>query len=59
MLKVVHPFTDLKDNRHIYHSEDTYPRDGYKPNKKRTQMLIDKGFIEVVDDDRADLQRAE
>ena len=38
--KVIHSFKDLKDNNHIYHEgEDTYPREGLKPTKKRIDEL--------------------
>lgn len=40
MYKVICPFTDLKDNGHVYNLGDVYPRDGAQPTKKRISELL-------------------
>ena len=37
---VIENFLDLKDNKHLYRVGDEYPRDGYKPTKKRLEELL-------------------
>lgn len=37
---VVKSFTDLCDNRHIYHEGDVYPRDGYTSSEDRIAELM-------------------
>ena len=32
-------FVDLQDNRHLYKAGETYPRDGYTPDKERLIAL--------------------
>ncbi|WP_420768752.1 hypothetical protein ACNR9V_03230 [Parageobacillus thermoglucosidasius] len=43
---VIKDFKDLQDRQHIYRVGDTYPREGYKPSKKRIEELLsDKNLI--------------
>lgn len=57
MYKVIHFFTDLKDNSHPYNVGDTYPREGVESNRKRIEELSGKfnlqgvPLIEFVKDD--------
>ena len=40
--KVISPFLDLEDGKHIYHEGDDYPYDGQTPSKRRIQQLSTK-----------------
>lgn len=40
MYKVICPFTDLQDNRHVYLCGDVYPREGLQPSNKRISELL-------------------
>jgi hypothetical protein len=39
MYKVIRRFADTHDNKRIYEVGDTYPRDGFTPNKGRAEAL--------------------
>lgn len=39
MYKALTTFADLKDNKHLYHEGDTYPRDGVSVSEARLQEL--------------------
>ena len=39
MYKVLLNFADLHDDKYIYLSGDTYPREGYTPEKERIDEL--------------------
>lgn len=39
MYKVLLNFADLQDNKYIYLAGDTYPREGYTPEKARIAEL--------------------
>ena len=39
MYKALTTFADLKDNKHLYHEGDTYPRDGMSVSDARLQEL--------------------
>ena len=39
MYKAIIAFTDLQDANHIYHTGDTYPRDGLDPSQERIDEL--------------------
>ena len=39
MYKALTTFADLKDNKHLYHEGDTYPRDGVSVSDARLQEL--------------------
>lgn len=39
MYKVLVKFRDLQDNGHIYHKDDTYPRDGVVSSPERIKEL--------------------
>lgn len=39
MYKVLCSFADLKDDKYIYAVGDTYPREGYEPDKERIKEL--------------------
>ena len=39
MYKVIKDFTDAKDNRHVYRTGDTFPRDGAAVDAKRIAEL--------------------
>lgn len=41
--KVISPFLDLEDGKHIYHEGDNYPYDGQTPSKRRVQQLSTNG----------------
>lgn len=40
MFKVICPFTDLQDNRHVYSVGDVYPRHGAQPTMDRISELL-------------------
>jgi len=40
MYKVIHYFTDLEDNNHVYRVGDTYPREGMTPSSERVKSLL-------------------
>lgn len=40
MYKVIVPFTDLQDGNRVYQEGDTYPAEGAKSTKKRTEELL-------------------
>lgn len=40
MYRVIHYFTDLQDEDHIYHAGDTFPREGLKVTKTRINGLL-------------------
>lgn len=42
MYKVLIPFTDDHDARHVYSRGDNYPREGYEPDEKRIAYLMSK-----------------
>lgn len=39
MYKVIAKFADLKDNKHLYHPGDKYPRDGAETDEERIAEL--------------------
>lgn len=39
MYKVIKDFTDLEDNRHVYRTGDTFPRDGAEVSEERVNAL--------------------
>lgn len=39
MYKVLLNFADLQDDKYIYLAGDTYPREGYTPDKERIDEL--------------------
>ena len=39
MYKVISPFADLQDNKHLYHVGDTFPHDGRNVSKARLSEL--------------------
>ena len=41
--KVISPFLDLEDGKHIYHEGDDYPYDGQTPSKRRVLQLSTNG----------------
>lgn len=57
MFKTVVHWFDLQDNNHVYEVGDEYPREGYKPTKKRIKELSSKNnrrgivLIEEVKED--------
>jgi len=57
---VIKDFKDLQDRQHIYRVGDTYPREGYKPSKKRIEELlgnenrIGEPLIAEVDEEEGD-----
>ena len=40
MYTVIVEFADLQDGKHLYHGGDTFPRDGYMPDKDRIAELL-------------------
>lgn len=56
MYRVIHFFTDLKDNSHPYNVGDKYPREGVNPTTRRIEELSSKfnlqgkPLIEFVED---------
>ena len=56
MYRVIHFFTDLKDNSHPYNVGDKYPRKGVNPTTRRIEELSSKfnlqgkPLIEFVED---------
>lgn len=38
--KVLVPFADLQDEKHIYQKDDVYPRKGLTPSDERIQFLL-------------------
>lgn len=57
MYKVISPFLDLKNGKHLYQVGDTYPMEGCRPSKARITELsgssnkIGKPLIEEVKDE--------
>lgn len=48
MYRVIHFFTDLKDNSHPYNVGDMYPREGVETNRKRIEELSSKFNLQGV-----------
>lgn len=50
--KVIKNFRDGQDNNRPYVKErDSYPREGLEPEKDRFELLLDKGFIHLIEDE--------
>lgn len=43
MYKVTSDFADARDNNHIYHAGDTFPRDGVEVSPERLAELAGRG----------------
>lgn len=63
MYKVIHFFTDLKDNSHPYNVGDTYPREGVDFSTRRYEELSSKynlqgkPLIQYVDEEKEDFSQ--
>lgn len=63
MYKVIHFFTDLKDNSHPYNVGDTYPREGCDFSTRRYEELSSKynlqgkPLIQYVDEEKEDFSQ--
>lgn len=63
MYKVIHFFTDLKDNSHPYNVGDTYPREGIDFSTRRYEELSSKynlqgkPLIQYVDEEKEDFSQ--
>ena len=63
MYKVIHFFTDLKDNSYPYNVGDTYPREGVDFSTRRYEELSSKynlqgkPLIQYVDEEKEDFSQ--
>lgn len=50
MYRVNKPFQDRLDDMRGYRSDDWYPRFNFEPTNERIESLIEKGFIEAIEE---------